>query len=143
MKSFLLKGKSPIIKWGFLPNNTFFEGKIPEGYALAVCPSDNYVVVDVDVHDGKDGFLSIPMTILEELYDTYHYPTKNNGRHFWLKYTGNKPLANKTSGIGIDLRTNRGYVVWYPEEDVRTITHQIKDTSDKMNKWIEKLFSYI
>lgn len=126
-----------------LPDNTFFEGNVPEDYSLAVSPSGNYIVVDVDVHDGEDGFINIPMKILEELTETYNYPSKNNGRHYWLEYTGNKPLGNKTSGLSIDLRTNRGYVVWYPEEDVRTITDQINPTSDEMNKWLEKLFSYI
>lgn len=143
MKSFLLKGKMPIIKWGNLPDNTFFEGKLPEGYSLAICPSKGYVVVDVDVHDDVDGFTHIPMLIQEELQNTLSYKTKNHGRHYWLKYSGNKPLGNKTSGLGIDLRTDRGYVVWYHEEDIRDILSQVNNTSLKMNEWLEKLFSYI
>lgn len=142
MKSFLLKEKRPIIKWGNLPDNVYFEGKIPEGYNLAVSPSENYVVVDVDTHADINGFENVPHLIQMELDKTFNYPTKNKGKHYWLKYTGNKPLGNKTSGLGIDLRTNRGYVVWYPNFDVRSILNEIKETSPKLNKWLEKLFSY-
>lgn len=50
MKSFLLnKENKPIVKWSMVPNETYFEGEVPEGYALAACPSDNIVILDVDV----------------------------------------------------------------------------------------------
>ena len=55
MKSFLLKNNVPIIKWGNLLDGIFFEGEIPEGYALAVCPSENIVILDVDEKNGKSG----------------------------------------------------------------------------------------
>lgn len=145
MKSFLLKGKRPIIKWGLLPDGVMFKGKVPKGYNLAVSPSDNYIVIDVDRHDDIDGFEAIPRDLEMELQMTYNYPTKNDGKHYWMRYTGNKPLGNKTSGKGIDLRTNRGYVVWYPEESIEQVLeeHQIADTSEDMNYWLESLFSYI
>jgi hypothetical protein len=142
MRSFLLKAKKPICKWGSLPPNTFFEGEIPEGYSLAVSPSENYIVIDVDRHGDIDGVNNIPDNLMYELLKTLHYPTKNNGYHYWFKYTGNKELANKTSGLGIDLRTNKGYVVYYPKNDIRDQLHLIKPTSTHMNKWLEKLFSY-
>lgn len=142
MRSFLLKEKTPIIKWGFLPQNTFFEGTVPENYNLAICPSDNYIVIDVDKHDSKNGFNNIPFELLNELNNTLNYNTKNNGKHYWFKYTGNKPLANKTSGLGIDLRTNKGYVVFYPKTDIRKQLHLINDTSNALNKWLESMFSY-
>ena len=145
MRSFLVKGKEPICKWGMLPQNTYFEGKVPESYQLAISPSGNYIVIDVDVNEekNKNGFNNIPQELLEELYSTLHYKTKRNGRHFWFKYTGNKPLGNKTSGLDIDLRTNKGYVVWYREDDIRDCVHLIKDTSNNLNSWVEKLFSFI
>ena len=59
-----------------------------------------------------------------------------------LKYTGDKPLGNKTSGLGIDLRTNKGYVVWYHDKDIRDCINEINKTSQNLNKWLEKLFSY-
>lgn len=143
MRSFLLRGKLPIIKWGSLPDNTFFEGKLPEGYSLAICPSGNikYIILDVDKHGDIDGFDFIPIDILCELERTLNYKTKNNGKHFWLKHTGNITLANKPSGLGIDLRTDKGYVVWYPEKDVRSRISEIKETSKELNEWLEKLFT--
>lgn len=126
-----------------LPEGAWFEGKVPEGYARAVCPSDNYIVVDVDQHGSISGFDNIPSELSEEMGATLNYYTKNDGMHFWFKYTGNKPLGNKSSGKGIDLRTDRGYVVWYPEYDIRDNLGKIKETSEKLNQWLEKLFSYV
>jgi hypothetical protein len=142
MKSFLLCNKSPIIKWGLLPDNTFFEGNLPEGFSLAVSPSEGTIIIDVDKHGDINGFDNLPKDLLQELTQTLKYNTKNNGCHYWFNYTGNKFLANKTSGLGIDLRTNKGYVVWYPKEDVRGLLHTINPTSQKMNEWLEKLFSF-
>lgn len=144
MKSFLLVGKKPLIKWGSLPDETYFEGTVPEGYSLAVSPwgDKGYVVVDVDRHGEIDGFDNIPKKIQIELNKSLSYPTKNNGRHYWVRYTGSRPLGNKTSGLGIDLRTNKGYVVWNHPKDVRECLHLINDSSKLLNDWLEKLFSY-
>ena len=143
MKSFLLNGKRPIIRWGLLPENTFFEGSIPENYNLAVCPSDNYIVIDVDRHGDIDGFDNVPEKFYKEFNATLNYGTKNNGKHFWFRYSGIKPLGNKASGQGIDLRTNKGYVVWYPEKDIRECLDEIQASSEELNEWLEKLFSYV
>jgi hypothetical protein len=144
MKSFLLRGKRPIIRWSLLPDETYFEGNVPEGYNLAVMPSKGYVVVDVDRHGDIDGFEAIPHELRNELHETFNYKTKNNGMHFWFKYSGENYLGNKASGVGIDLRVGcKGYVVWYPKEDVRSVMDKVNDTSDEMNKWLEKLFSYV
>jgi hypothetical protein len=143
MRTFLLNQKKPVCKWGLIPPNTRFIGKIPKGYSLAVNPSENYIVIDVDKHGDLDGFKNIPKHLFYELYDTFKYNTKNNGVHYWFKYSGNKALGNKTSGLGIDLRTNKGYVVWYLKEDVINCLHLVKDTSIVLNKWLEKLFSYV
>lgn len=148
MKSFLLKKNTPIIKWSLLKDNTFYEGIIPEGYDLAVCPGE-YIVVDVDRHGDKDGFNSIPSYIYFEIRETFSYSTKNNGRHYWFKYTGSKTLMNKASGLGIDLRIGEkegnagGYVKWHPRDtiDIRDKVSKINKTSLEMNKWLEKLFS--
>lgn len=143
MKSFLLKEKKPLIKWGSLPDKTYFEGTVPEGYSLAVSPSEGYVVVDVDRHGKIDGFDNIPKKIQTELNKSLSYPTKNNGKHYWLRYTGSRPLGNKTSGLGIDLRVGgKGYVVYYPKNDIREQMYLVKDSSKELNFWLEKLFSY-
>lgn len=142
LKSFLVRGKKPIIKWGMLPDNTFFEGETPEGFSLAVTPSEGYVIIDVDRHGDIDGFDNIPDNLKYELSQTLHYTTKNNGMHYWIKYSGNDVLANKSSNLGIDLRTHKGYVVWYPKSDVRDMIKDINNSSDNLNKWLEKLFGF-
>jgi hypothetical protein len=141
MKSFLLKDKKPQVKWGMIPDEIYFEGNIPEGYGLAICPHNPYIILDIDKHGEIDGFSNIPHLIMMELDKSFYYNTKNNGRHVWLKYTGDKHLLNKTSGLGIDLRTSSGYVKWYLDKDIRAYIHLIKETSPKLNKWLEKLFS--
>lgn len=148
MKSFLCKSKSPIIKWGLLPDNTFFEGEIPDGYKLAISPSKGYIILDVDVDLDKDknGFRNLPINIGIELLQTYYYATKRGGAHFWIKYTGDIELANKASNQSIDLRTHKGYVIYYPAnngDDIRNHINEIKESSLELNKWLESLFGYV
>lgn len=145
MKSFLLIGKVPQIKWGNLLDNIFFEGNVPEGYSLAISPSKGYVVVDVDfdLENNKNGFISIPLELRMELEATFNYETKRKGRHYWFRYSGTKELGNKTSSYSIDLRTHKGYVVYYPKDDMRNNLHLVNETSLVLNKWLEKLFSYV
>lgn len=142
MREFLVIDKKPIIKWQQIPPNTYFRGNIPEGYKLAVSPGDGYIVIDVDRHEDKDGFKNIPNHILLELEKTLNYITKNNGMHFWFKYTGDVTLGNKTSGLGIDLRVaNKGYVVWYKEDKrISECIDEINETSEELNKWLILLF---
>ena len=155
MKSFLLRNGRPLIKWGLLPDNTLYNGKIPEGYDLAVNPHHPYIIVDVDRHGKKDGFLSIPEHLKNELDATLHYPTKNNGMHYWFYYTGKKSLSNKASKLGIDLRTgnqkfsktewtNGGYVKWHPRDTIKIedVLWSAQPSSDNMNEWIDSLFYY-
>ena len=143
MKSFLLRGKVPIIRWSMLPDGIFFEGELPEGFSLAIMPSGNYIIVDVDRHGKIDGFDNIPKHLERELAGTLNYPTKNNGRHYWFRYSGLGTLANKASGQGIDLRVAyKGYVVWYPKDDIRDRLGEIKYTSIEMNEWLIELFSF-
>lgn len=140
MKSFLLKGKKPIIKWGNIPDEIYFEGEIPQGYSLAICPHAPYIIIDVDKHGDISGFDHIPPGIKNILEETLNYETKNNGKHYWFKYTGDKKLMNKASGLGIDLRTEKGYVKWYLPTDIRDYKHLIKDSSEYLNEWLENLF---
>jgi len=140
MKTFLLKDKKPIVKWGMVPDETYFEGNIPEGYGLAVCPNPPYVILDIDRHGDIDGFTNIPEHLMDELREHFRYDTKNMGKHIWLKYTGTEHLMNKTSGLGIDLRTSNGYVKWYLDADIRKYIKDIKPTSKKLNEWLESLF---
>ena len=68
MKSFLVNNnKTPVLKWGSLQDNTFFEGEVPDGYKLAISPSEGIIILDVDVDldKGKNGFYNIPVGILE------------------------------------------------------------------------------
>ena len=150
MKSFLLRNGTPTCKWGSIPSGYYFEGEIPEGYNLAVSPTDEYIVVDVDCKNGKDGFENIPMVILVELNESYHYNTKSGGAHYWLKYTGTGLLKNTSTKYGIDLRIGAkdgncgGYVKYWPAlkgYDIRNHIEEIKGTSLIMNEWLEKLFS--
>lgn len=141
MRSFLIKDGTPIIKWGAIPSEIYFEGKVPEGYSLAINPSPPYIILDVDVKGGKDGFQHIPPHIKEELDSHFNYPTKSGGRHYWLKYSGSKNLKNMSTKIGLDLRTNKGYVVWCLEEDVRKHLNHINNSSVFLNTFLEKYFS--
>lgn len=144
MRTFLCRAdsKRPLMHWTMLREDSYFEGPVPEGYRLCASPSKGYVILDVDRHGDKDGFENIPIKIIDELEETFHYPTKNNGVHYWLKYTGIKPLGNKTSGQGFDLRTEKGYVCYYRNDDIRDNLHLIKETSPELNKWLETWFSY-
>lgn len=140
MKSFLVKNKIPIVRWSKIPDNTYFEGNVPESYSLAISPSKGYVILDVDKHGDISGDDNIPPDIKLELQKTLNYPTKGNGMHYWLKYTGDKELTNKPSGLGIDLRTEKGYVVWYKKEDIRDCSNLIRESSPNLNKWLQDLF---
>lgn len=149
MKSFLLKNNRPIIKWGMLEDGIFFEGAIPEGYALAVAPSKNYIVLDVDEKNGKSGHSNIPLVIFDELINSFNYRTKSGGAHYWLKYTGNKVLLNTSTKYGLDLRIGAkpgnagGYVKWHHNVDIRQCIHLINETSSSLNEWLESLFQGI
>ena len=140
MRSFLLKDKRPTIKWGMLKDETYFEGTVPEGYGLAICPHDPYIILDIDRHGVVNGFDNVPPFVQIEIAKSLIYPTKNNGLHAWLKYSGTKKLLNKTSGLGIDLRTHNGYVKWYLDGDIRSYIHLVNSTSLELNTWLESLF---
>lgn len=148
MKSFLLnlKTNTPIIKWSMLKNGIFYEGKVPDGYALAVCPSENIVILDVDNKNNKNGFLNIPADIFNELIETFYYSTKSGGAHFWIDYTGNEILLNTSTKYGLDLRigakpgNSGGYVKYWHNVDIRQCVHLIKPSSEQLNAWLEGLF---
>ncbi len=150
MKSFLLKSGHPTIKFSLLPDNTFYEGTIPEGFDLAICPTnEKQIILDVDVKNGKDGYSNIPMLIMLELQNTFNYKTKSGGAHFFLNYTGNKVLLNTSTALGLDLRIGAnkvtknagGYVKYNGSISAKEIEPLIKLTSPELNIWLEKLFS--
>lgn len=148
MKSFLLDNKyTPIIRWSKIPKGCFFKGTIPFGFFLAVAPSDNIVILDIDLKGGKNGYLHIPIELRTELNKTYFYNTKSGGSHIFIKYTGNKTLKNMSTEKGIDLRiaakgTNAGgYVRWQGNIKPEECISLIKDSSKELNQWLEKLFS--
>lgn len=146
MKTFLSKGKIPICKWGNIPNEVYYEGKIPEGYKLCINPHYPYCIIDIDnKQENKNGFNNLPKELLSELNNHYNYNTPSGGKHIWILYSGDKILANKTSNLSIDLRTDKGYVCYYPAnqgEDIRNHIGEIKRSSSELNKWLEELFSY-
>lgn len=142
MKSFLLKEKKPIVKWSLVPDEIYYEGEIPEGFSLAISPNAPYIVLDIDNHEEENGFDNIPYLIKVELSEHFGYQTNSGGQHIWLKYSGDKELGNKTSGLCIDLRTHKGYVKWYLDGDIRNYISEIKETSTRLNTWLEELFSY-
>ncbi len=142
MRTFLLKDKIPICKWGQLPPNTYFIGNIPNGYTLAASPSSPYIVLDVDKKEGKNGFDYIDINVLNELNKTFNYTTKHGGRHFWLKYTGNKSLVNRATPYGIDLRTEKGYVAFYSKRDIRDCIPEMKETNLIINNFLEEFFTH-
>lgn len=148
MKSFLLnKDHVPIISWGSLPDGIHFEGTVPEGYYKAVAPSGNIVILDVDLKGNKDGYAHIPMLVMAELEETFNYKTKSGGAHFWINYTGSKTLMNRATKLGLDLRIGAkgdncgGYVKYHHTVDIRECEHLILNSSEKLNAFLEKLFS--
>lgn len=148
MKSFLLNSDNkPIIQWGLLKNNTFYEGEVPKNYSLAVCPSENIVILDVDMKNGKDGYSNIPRLIQIQLDKTFNYKTKSGGAHYFIRYTGNKILKNCATEFGLDLRIGAkknncgGYVRWYGNIHPKECIPLIKPSSTQLNKFLEKLFT--
>lgn len=148
MKTFLLNEQNkPIIRWGYLKDETYFDGTIPEGYCLAACPSGNIVVLDIDNKNGKCGYNHIPYSIQIELNNTFNYKTPSGGAHHWIEYTGNKILKNTSTKFGLDLRigskdkNSGGYVKYHHNIDIRKCKYLIKQSSENLNKWLEELFS--
>ena len=141
MKSFLVKGKVPICKWGMISQDVWFFGEPPEGYSLAINPHHPFVILDIDKHGEVDGHSNIPEHLKSELLENHFKYATKSGTHIWLKYSGDKHLMNKSSKLSIDLRTEKGYVKWYLDKDIRSYIHLIKETSKELNIWIEKLFS--
>lgn len=151
MKSFLLDNNyKPTVKWGMVPENCYYEGIIPKNFYLAVAPG-KYIVLDVDnKSEDKNGFNFIPANILTELENTFNYKTKSGkGRHYWLLYNGDKTLKNTSTKYFLDLRVGSkpgnsgGYVLYHHLVDIRECEHLIKETSPKLNTWLEKLFTGI
>ena len=147
MKSFLLNSNNkPTVKWSLIPKNCFYEGAVPDNFYLAVCPSDNIVILDVDEKNGKSGHSNIPLVIFDELLETFNYRTKSGGAHYWIEYTGDKTLLNTSTSKGLDLRVGAkgsnagGYVKYHHTIDIRECTHLIKPSSNELNLFLESLF---
>jgi hypothetical protein len=151
MKSFLLKNGVPIIKWGSLKDGILFQGKIPNGYDLAIAPTPGYIIIDVDNKNGKCGSKNVPKELLIEFGSTFNYNTENGGFHYWFKYTGSEKLPNTTSKLSIDLRVgasdgnNGGYAKWHPRDSygIMDCIDSIKESSVELNEWIEGVFKYV
>ena len=74
------------------------------GVTLAHC-SESYIVLDVDVKNGKDGFDSLQKYADYDETDlniTFAMKTPSGGMHYWFK--SDSPLKSKLGAlIGIDL----------------------------------------
>jgi hypothetical protein len=150
MRTFLLNSnKTPIIKWSNLEEGQQFLGTVPENYFLAVCPDWGTIILDVDKKGIKNGYDFIPKHILKELEESFWYYTKSGGAHFFIKYTGHRILLNKSTSQGLDLRigknpitkNNGGYVRYQGNQPIQNCIHLIKESSQELNQWLEKLFS--
>jgi hypothetical protein len=149
MKTFLLnKENKPNIPWGNLSDETYFIGEVPEGWSLAISPGNsNIIIVDVDNKNGKNGFLNIPDKQFLELEKTFNYYTKSGGKHYFLRYSGDKILMNTSTKLGLDLRIGSkannagGYVKYHHNQPIEHCVHLIKESSEELNKWLESLFT--
>ena len=148
MKSFLLnKDYTPVVRWGLIKNNVYFQGEIPEGMHLACSPSDNIVIIDIDKKGGKDGYLHLVDSLQAELCKSFFYTTKSGGAHVFVRYTGSKILKNMSTEKGIDLRIAAngkncgGYVRWQGKIKPEECIHLIKESSTELNIFLEDLFS--
>lgn len=143
MRTFLSKNKMPVCKWGNLPPFTYFFGDVPEGYKLCINPHNPYCIIDIDYQkeSNKNGFEHIPAHLKTELNEHFNYDTPSGGRHIWIKYSGDKVLKNATSKYFIDLRTEKGYVCWYHNKNIKECLHLIKESSKELDIWLEELFS--
>ncbi|MEI6084008.1 MAG: bifunctional DNA primase/polymerase [Verrucomicrobiota bacterium] len=78
------------------------------------CGKSNLAVVDIDLKDGKNGLESLLLLETEHggklLRDTFTVTTPTGGKH--LYYTGQCRSVNGL-GVGLDLKSNGGYVVLY------------------------------
>lgn len=153
MKSFLLckEDNKPILKWSMLPDGIYYQGDTPSGFHLAVCPTnEKMIVVDIDCKPGKvNGYTNIPEDIFSEFKKSFHYYTRSGGMHIFLNYTGQEVLKNCATKFGIDLRIGPnkqtdnagGYVRWNSDLHPKNCIQLIKETSSEENKWLEQLFS--
>lgn len=82
-------------------------------------------------------------TILGELEQTFNYHTSNGkGKHYWIRYSGNKTLLNRATKWGLDCRVSeKGYVKYHHNVDIRECLHLIKESSPDLNNFLEQLFA--
>ena len=73
------------------------------------------VVLDIDVKNGDDGFLSIGDNWLE-IPETFNYQTATNGTHYVYADDGTVPLsglAKYRKMAGVDRRGGSSYIIWW------------------------------
>lgn len=119
--------KMPRTKHGFLEATTDPDQiqnwwtAAPEALIGVACGPSGIVVVDVDVKDGKDGFVSLTNAGLTPP-DTYWYETASGGIHFVYAAppgvpgpTKNHKLQDGTRLTGVDRRSGGSYIIWWDE----------------------------
>ncbi len=85
--------------------------------AIACGEGSGLVVLDLDVKDGKDGLASARELLngSAHLLDGVVQTTPSGGRHVLFQYLPDlKNFTNKGSAGGIDMRTDRGYILVEP-----------------------------
>ena len=135
--------KTPINKWSDEANH---HKELPnmKKYNVGVLTGqvNNLLVLDIDVKD--DG-----LEAWKEYFNEFGEPktlkvsTPSGGYHYYFKYASNKQLNNKTKyrGVGIDIRSNGGYVV-APPSKINDVEYKIVDGNDiiemptELIKWL-------
>lgn len=91
-------------------------GRLP-GANIGVRPPAGFVVVDVDVKDAAPGARTwAALTAGRVVPETLTMTTGTGGWHFWFRLPYEATLRGQLghSASGVDLKTNRGYVVAAP-----------------------------
>lgn len=148
MKTFPIWGKKPWIKWGSIPDQTFYKLPLDEGFSLGVTPNQGQIILDIDNKPNQtNGWDSIPDKLVEKFKKEHFIYNTNSGAHVWFWYTGDKKLLGRTTKYGLDLRIPAqnghcgNYVKWYLPNDPREYMHLVKETDEEINNFIEQYFA--
>lgn len=91
-------------------------GEHPQAYIGVHTGRSNIVVLDIDVHDDKDGFAELELKMFDIPF-TYAYETPSGGRHIWFAAphaVSLPPAMNYRKLPGIDRKSGSSYVIHYP-----------------------------
>lgn len=109
-------------------SNGFYAGSCDEGtikewwrkfptanIGIATGADSGIVVLDIDVKEGKDGFLSLSEITGGVYPETLQVQTPTGGRHYYFRHPGATVGSNAGKlGSGLDVRGDKGYIVAPP-----------------------------